>query len=161
MLPQLYPKYRPNMTRNFCSNCGCQLVANSKFCPNCGNSIETDFSQDASAPFQESEIRQSAYQQHANAQQPKVGKRHNGLGTAGFVLGLIGIMLDLLLLVNSAGAIILAFLGLFLTFLAFLFSLIGVCLRNRRKGLAIVGLILSFIGGAIFVNAGLILLASL
>lgn len=53
----------------------------------------------------------------------------NGMGTAGFVLSLLALVLCWVPIAN----IILFFLGL-------IFSIVGVCLKNRKKGLAIAGL---------------------
>lgn len=63
-----------------------------------------------------------------------IEKKSNGLGTAGFILALIGLIFCWV-----------PFLDAILCFLGFLFSLIGVCKRNATKGLAIAGLILSII----------------
>ena len=59
-------------------------------------------------------------------------KKSNGLGTAGFVLALLGVIFCWLPIVNWI-----------LWLLGFIFSLIGVF--KQPKGLAITGLILSFI----------------
>ncbi len=76
-------------------------------------------------------------------------KRKNGLGIAGFILALIGLILSWIPVANIFGIV--------LSGLGFLLSLIGLFLKNRKKGLAIVGLLLSIAGCVIFylVYAGL------
>ncbi len=63
-----------------------------------------------------------------------VEKQSNGLGTAGFVLALLSLIFCWV-----------PFLNVILCLLGFIFSLIGVCKKNVKKGLAITGLILSII----------------
>lgn len=67
-----------------------------------------------------------------------VEKRSNGIGTAGFVCGLIGLCLCW---IPIAGQII----GWILSTLGLIFSIIGVAKKNTKKGLAIAGLIISCI----------------
>ena len=62
-------------------------------------------------------------------------KKSNGLGTAGFVLALVGFILGIIPVLNFVGWICLV--------LGFIFSLIGVF--KQPKGLAIAGLIISLI----------------
>ena len=62
------------------------------------------------------------------------GRKKNGMGTAGFVLSLISLALCWLPVFN----VILFLLGL-------AFSIVGVSLRNRKKGLAIAGLAISVV----------------
>ncbi|MBR4488406.1 MAG: FHA domain-containing protein [Bacteroidales bacterium] len=71
--------------------------------------------------------------QQPQPQTPR-GRRKNGMGTAGFVLSLISLALCWLPVVN----VILFLLGL-------AFSIVGVSLRNRKKGLAIAGLAISVV----------------
>ena len=63
-----------------------------------------------------------------------IEKKKNGMGVAGFVLALCGMIFSWVPVLNW----ILWALGL-------LFSIIGVCKKNAKKGLAITGLILSCI----------------
>ena len=65
-------------------------------------------------------------------------KGKNGIGTAGFVCGLIGFIFSFIPVLNIVGWI--------LCVLGFIFSLIGVIKKNVKKGLAIAGLILSCAG---------------
>jgi hypothetical protein len=69
----------------------------------------------------------------------------NGAGTAGFVLALLGVIFCWI-----------PFLGWILWLVGLIFSIIGVCYR-KPKGLAIAGLILSFIGiiSLIAISAGI------
>ncbi|MBQ4355669.1 MAG: hypothetical protein II757_03295 [Bacteroidales bacterium] len=62
----------------------------------------------------------------------------NGIGTAGFICALIGLCL---FWIPIAGPII----GWILGTLGLIFSIIGVVKKNRKKGLAIAGLIISCI----------------
>ncbi|MBQ3709994.1 MAG: hypothetical protein II887_04745 [Bacteroidales bacterium] len=76
-------------------------------------------------------------------------KRKNGLGIAGFIIGLIGLILSWIPIVNLWGVILCG--------IAFLLSLIGLFLKGRKKGMAIFGLIFSIAGFILFyaVYAGL------
>ena len=71
------------------------------------------------------------YEQYDQVDQPR---RHNGLGTAGFILSLLALVFCWVPILN----IILLFLGL-------VFSIVGLCLKNRRKGLAVSGLVIAII----------------
>lgn len=62
-------------------------------------------------------------------------KKSNSMGTAGFVLALLALVLCWIPVVNWI-----------LWLLGVIFSIIGVCKKGCKKGLAITGLILSFIG---------------
>ena len=76
-------------------------------------------------------------------------KGKNGLGIAGFILALIGLILSWIPVVNIFGIILCG--------IGFLLSLIGLFLKNKKKGLAIVGLLFSIAGVVLFylVYAGL------
>jgi len=63
----------------------------------------------------------------------QVVQKSNGIGTAGFVLALLGLILGWI-----------PFLGWLLWILGLIFSFVGIF--NSPKGLAIAGLIISFIG---------------
>lgn len=65
-------------------------------------------------------------------------KRSNGLGTAGFVLSLLGLIFCWV-----------PILDFILVFLGFLFSFIALFKRNATKGLAVAGLILSLVAAAL------------
>lgn len=73
-----------------------------------------------------------------NNTQPIV-KESNGLGTAGFILALIGLFLGWI-----------PFLGWFIWLLGVIFSSIGIF--KSPKGLAIIGLVLSFLGIIILIT---------
>ena len=76
-------------------------------------------------------------------------KRKNGLGIAGFIFALIGFLVCLLSLIPLLGTII-ALVGLVFCGIGFLLSFIGVFLKNRKKGLAIVGILLAIAGYAFY-----------
>ena len=82
-----------------------------------------------------------------------VQKGKNGLGIAGFILALIGLILSWIPVVNIFGIVLCG--------IGFLLSLIGLFLKNKKKGLAIVGLLFSIAGVVLFylVYAGLATLA--
>ena len=66
----------------------------------------------------------------------------NGLGVAGFVIALIGLIFSWIPIVNAF--------SIWLCFLGILLSLIALFLKNKKKGLAIAGLILGIAGVAIY-----------
>jgi hypothetical protein len=82
-----------------------------------------------------------------------VQKGKNGLGIAGFIIALIGLILSWIPVVNIFGIVLCG--------IGFLLSLIGLFLKNKKKGLAIVGLLFSIAGMVLFylVYAGLATLA--
>ena len=69
-------------------------------------------------------------------------KRTNGLGIAGFIVSLIGLILSWIPVVNIFGIVLCG--------IGFLLCFIGLFLKNRKKGMAIVGLIFSIIGSGLF-----------
>ena len=71
-----------------------------------------------------------------------VQKGKNGLGIAGFILSLIGLILSWIPVVNIFGIVLCG--------IGFLLSLIGLFLKNKKKGLAIVGLLFSIAGVVLF-----------
>ena len=75
-----------------------------------------------------------AYPQPHPAPAAPRGRRNNGMGTAGFVLSLLALVLCWVPIAD----IILFLLGL-------IFSIVGVSLKNRKKGLAIAGLVISVV----------------
>ena len=94
-------------------------------------------------PYYQPQPQQSYYQpqqqpqpQQSQPQQPR--SRHNGFGSAGFVLSLLGLVFSWLPPVD-----------LILWFLGFVFSFVG--LFRRRRGLAIAGMVLSLITASILV----------
>ncbi len=68
-------------------------------------------------------------------------KRKNGPGIAGFILALIGLILCWIPVINIA--------SLPLCGLGFLLCFIGLFLKNRKKGLTIVGLLFAIAGIAV------------
>ena len=84
----------------------------------------------------------------------QIVKRKNGLGIAGFILALIGLLICWVPFLNI--------ISLVLCGLGFLLAFIGLFLKNRKKGLAIVGVLFGLAGCVIFylVDAGLANLAA-
>jgi hypothetical protein len=84
----------------------------------------------------------------------QIVKRKNGLGIAGFILALIGLVICWVPVLNI--------ISLVLCGLGFLLAFIGLFLKNRKKGLAIVGVLFGIAGCVIFylVYAGLANLAA-
>ena len=79
----------------------------------------------------------------------QIVKSKNGLGIAGFILALIGLVICWVPVLNI--------ISLVLCGLGFLLAFIGLFLKNRKKGLAIVGVLFGIAGCVIFylVYAGL------
>ena len=73
----------------------------------------------------------------------QIVKRKNGLGIAGFILALIGLVICWVPILNIV--------SLVLCGLGFLLCFIGLFLKNRKKGLAIVGLLFALAGIAVFI----------
>ncbi len=69
-------------------------------------------------------------------------KRKNGLGIAGFILSLIGLVICWVPILNII-SLVLCGLGALLCF-------IGLFLRNRKKGLTIVGFLFGIAGCVVF-----------
>ena len=126
----------------FCSNCGTNLPDGTAFCPSCGRS------QDSASPVQNSNENSFAPDYTApaaNLQQPAPGQPYaqqpyyppvnsiptNGLATAGFVLGLVGLF--------TCG--VTSIIGLILSIVGLVQS--GKHLSKPGKGLAIAGIITS------------------
>lgn len=84
----------------------------------------------------------------------QIVKRKNGLGITGFILALIGLVICWVPVLNI--------ISLVLCGLGFLLAFIGLFLKNRKKGLAIVGVLFGIAGCVIFylVYAGLANLAA-
>lgn len=129
---------------SFCRYCGSKILPNSAFCSSCGKplgEVDVPNAQVITPPSQFHSIQpapQAMYapQQPEQANQTTVivnERKSNGIGTAGFVFALLGILLSWVPVVDF----IIWFLGL-------LFSFIG--LFKAPRGLAITGFILSIIG---------------
>jgi hypothetical protein len=72
----------------------------------------------------------------------QIVKRKNGLGIAGFILALIGLVICWVPILNIV--------SLGLCGLGALLCFIGLFLRNRKKGLTVVGLLFGIAGCVIF-----------
>ena len=70
-------------------------------------------------------------------------KRKNGCGIAGFILSLIGLAISWVPILNIV--------SLVLCGIGFLLCFIGLFLKNRKKGLTIVGLLFALAGIAVFI----------
>ena len=66
----------------------------------------------------------------------------NGLGVAGFVVSLVGLLFSWIPLVNVMSR--------WLCFVGLALSVIALFLKNKKKGLAIAGIILAVVGIALF-----------
>ena len=73
----------------------------------------------------------------------QIVKRKNGCGIAGFILALIGLVICWVPILNIV--------SLILCGLGFLLCFIGLFLKNRKKGLTIVGLLFAITGIAVFI----------
>ena len=62
----------------------------------------------------------------------------NGLGVAGFVIALIGLLFSWIPIVNVF--------SIWLCYIGLVLSLVAVFLKNKKKGLAIAGIILAVVG---------------
>lgn len=148
-----------------CPNCNSTIDdTGAAFCPNCGTPLQKSVEQPAQEQppvnyqppaYQQPGYQPPAYQppvyQQPVYQQPVAPERSgNGIGTAGFVLGLIALIFttlayvffqDLSFLV-ALGVILLIF-AVILAFVGMILSIVGVCKRNRTKVLAILGLVFS------------------
>ena len=82
------------------------------------------------------------YPQPTPVQMVPRGRAKNGMGTAGFVLSLLALLLCWVPIVD----VILFILGL-------VFSIVGISRKNREKGLAIAGLVISIVIFFIFIMA--------
>ena len=144
------------------------------FCPNCGTPLaqqpaqpvqpEQPVSQEPAQPVYQQPVQPAqpiyqppVYQQPVYQQPAPTGKRGNGVGTAGFVLGLIAmifmIFTALMFYANPFAivlSVVLLVLALLLCIPALILSIVGVCKRNAKKVLAILGLVFSFITGIFF-----------
>ena len=66
----------------------------------------------------------------------------NGLGVAGFVIALIGLLFSWIPIVNVF--------SIWLCYVGLILSLVAVFLKNKKKGLAITGIILAIVGIALY-----------
>ena len=158
-----------------CPNCNSTIDdTGAAFCPNCGTPLaqqpaqpvqpEQPVSQEPAQPVYQQPVQPAqpiyqppVYQQPVYQQPAPTGKRGNGVGTAGFVLGLIAmifmIFTALMFYANPFAivlSVVLLVLALLLCIPALILSIVGVCKRNAKKVLAILGLVFSFITGVFF-----------
>lgn len=155
-----------------CPNCNSTIDdTGAAFCPNCGTPLaqkpvqpEQPVSQEPAQPVYQQPVQPAqpiyqppVYQQPVYQQPAPTGKRGNGVGTAGFVLGLIAmifmIFTALMFYANPFAivlSVVLLVLALILCIPALILSIVGVCKRNAKKVLAILGLVFSFITGIFF-----------
>ncbi len=116
-----------NSSASFCRYCGCKILPNSAFCSACGKPLNN-----TGVPAQP--VYASQQPQQANQTTVIVNERKsNGIGTAGFVFALLGIILSWVPVVSFV-----------IWFLGLLFSIIG--LFKAPRGFAITGFLLSIIG---------------
>ena len=131
-----------NPSASFCRYCGSRILPNSAFCSACGKPLGSiggpvaQVNTPPAPPIQPAVQPVYASQQPQQANQTTVivnERKSNGIGTAGFIFALLGIILSWVPLVDFI-----------IWFLGFLFSFIG--LFKAPRGLAITGFILSIIG---------------
>ena len=133
-----------NSSLSFCRYCGSKILPNSAFCSACGKplgSIEVPVAQ-VNTPLTRFHSIQPTPQAVYTPQQPQQANqttvvvnehKSNGIGTAGFVFALLGILLSWIPVVDFV-----------IWFFGLLFSFIG--LFKSPRGLAITGFLLSIIG---------------
>ena len=124
-----------NSSASFCRYCGSKNLSNSAFCSACGkplNNTGVPATQVNTPPARP--VYASQQPQQANQTTVIVNERKsNGIGTAGFVFALLGIIISWVPVVDFV-----------IWFLGLLFSFIG--LFKAPRGLAITGFLLSIIG---------------
>ena len=135
--------------KNFCKYCGKELQEGAAFCSSCGMPQGNTPVQQVANPFlQHPNNFTSPYMMAGVYQQPQPamsssasnntttvvveGGRSNGLGTAGFIIALLGLVFCWV-----------PFVDFILWFLGLIFSFIG--MFKSPRGLAIAGFVLSFV----------------
>ena len=135
--------------KNFCKYCGKELQEGAAFCSSCGKPQGNTPAQQVAKPVLQQPINfASPYMPAGFYQQPQPamsnsasnstttvvveGGRSNGLGTAGFIIALLGLVFCWV-----------PFVDFILWFLGLIFSFIG--MFKSPRGLAIAGFILSFV----------------
>lgn len=114
----------------FCGKCGSTVPDGNDFCTNCGERLF-----DPTNMGSNQTVTQPGPSVPVNmVTQPQEIRRSNGMGIAGLVLGISGIVLFWI-----------PYFGAFLAILGLLFSIIGLAKKNVNKSTAIVGLILSIV----------------
>lgn len=143
-----------------CPNCNSTIDdTGAAFCPNCGTPLAQqqpayqEPAQPAVQPAQPEQpvyqepVQQPVYQQPVYQQAAPTGPRKNGVGTAGFVLGLIALIFfaigAIVFYANPFAApitLVMLIIALILSIPGLILSIVGVCKRNAKKGLAATGL---------------------
>lgn len=139
-----------------CPNCNSTIDdTGAAFCPNCGTPLAQqqpayqEPAQPAVQPAQPEQpvYQQPVYQQPVYQQAAPTGPRKNGVGTAGFVLGLIALIFfaigTIVFYANPFAAaitLVMLIIALILSIPGLILSIVGVCKRNAKKGLAATGL---------------------
>lgn len=119
-----------------CKNCNSIVDGAEPFCPNCGA---------PTAQPQQPVNQQPVYQQQVYVQPAAPQSRTNGCGIAGFVLGLISLIFcwwPYLAWLSIPGLAL---------------SIVGMCLKNRSKGLAIAGLVCSIIALLVWIIVAMVI----
>ena len=138
----------------YCPFCGAPLGDNAAFCTSCGNKAGTN----TGAPYPHEE---RAYPQPESYPPPRPPRsRKNGLGIAGFVLSLVGIIPSAIVGMGLAALSTSTAAGTGTTLTAYilllpglLFSVAGLIFgiaAKRQKGLAIAGIIISVVIVGVF-----------
>lgn len=149
-----------------CPNCNSTIDdTGAAFCPNCGTPLAQqqpayqEPAQPAVQPaqpeqpvyqqpvYQQPVYQQPVYQQPVYQQAAPTGPRKNGVGTAGFVLGLIALIFFAIGVIvfyanpfAAAITLVMLIIALILSIPGLILSIVGVCKRNAKKGLAATGL---------------------
>ena len=139
-----------------CPNCNSTIDdTGAAFCPNCGTPLAQqqpayqEPAQPAVQPAQPEQpvYQQPVYQQPVYQQAAPTGPRKNGVGTAGFVLGLIALIFFAIGVIvfyanpfAAAITLVMLIIALILSIPGLILSIVGVCKRNAKKGLAATGL---------------------
>lgn len=136
---------KEQFNRNYCKYCGKELQPDAAFCSSCGKAQGNVTVKHPSAQMMQQPATQpyivSAYQQPQQTAPISTnntttvvveGAHSNGIGIAGFIIALIGLVFCWI-----------PFINIILWFLGFVFSLIGVF--KVPRGMAIAGLVLSLI----------------
>ena len=135
----------------FCQNCGAPLTAEQDAFVNRGQDSRyaesENFNKEYNSAYQDEkfdpgvgdrrfdwrEPQAPVYDQNEECYQP-VKKASNGLGVAGFVVSLCGLIFAAV-----------PFFGLVLSLIGLALSIAGMCRKGRKKGLAIAGLVLGIL----------------
>lgn len=142
----------------FCTNCGAQNAAGTKFCTTCGNALAAEQAASTQQPLvYQQPVQPVIYQQPA----PVVtsGEKAIGLLTASKTMGIIGLVFSLLLFISNSGKSIeslehmsesgtIVFVSIILMPIAALLLGIGAKANGNEKGMS--GVALGIIGLCFF-----------